>query len=401
MDKSDLKAHLEAIKNSGKDIHDYMNDLYQEGLQAMLETELDTHLGYGKNAKSDSDNARNGSSKKRVKTKLGEYSLSIPRDRNGSFQPQIVPKHKRVIDKIEDHVITLYSKGMTVRDIQDTLKEIYGIDVDKSTISRFTDLLLPKIEKWRNRPLDDFYFVLWMDGIHIKVRENHKLVSKCVYIVMGLNSLGKKEVLGIWIGQEESASFWREVLNDLKSRGIKDILLTVTDNLKGFTNAINGAFSKSITQICVVHMIRQSFGYIPYKKRKEFSDDLKMVYKAPNREMAEEYLLDLEEKWLDRYPSAVKPWRANWENWTNFFDYTPEIRQIIYTTNPIENLNKNIRKHIKNKTQFPDDKSAIKSIYLACIKTSKTWDKPIPAWGTILNDFHMAFPDRCKHVTLK
>jgi transposase-like protein len=401
MEKSDLKAHLDAIKESGKNIHDYMNDLYQEGLQVMLETELDDHLGYGKNEKSSSDNARNGSSKKRVKTKLGEYSLSIPRDRNGSFQPQIVPKHKRVIDKIEEHVITLYSKGMTVRDIQDTLKEIYGIDVDKSTISRFTDLLLPKIEKWRNRPLDDFYFVLWMDGIHIKVRENHKLVSKCVYIVMGLNSLGKKEILGIWIGQEESASFWREVLNDLKSRGIKDILLTVTDNLKGFTEAIKGAFTKSITQICVVHMIRQSFGYIPYKKRKEFSDDLKMVYKAPNREMAEEYLMELEEKWLDRYPSAIKPWRANWENWTNFFDYTPEIRKIIYTTNTIENLNKNIRKYTKNKTQFPDDKSAVKSIYLACINVARTWRKPIPAWGTILNDFHLAFPDRCRHITLK
>ncbi|MCV6599940.1 MAG: IS256 family transposase [Alphaproteobacteria bacterium] len=401
MEKSDLKAHLEAIKKSGKNIHDYMNDLYQEGLQAMLETELDHHLGYGKNEVNSSDNARNGSSKKRVKTKLGEYSLSIPRDRNGSFEPQIVPKHKRVIDKIEEHVITLYSKGMTVRDIQDTLKEIYGIDVDKSTISRFTDLLLPKIEKWRNRPLDDFYFVLWMDGIHIKVRENHKLVSKCVYIVMGLNSLGKKEILGIWIGQEESASFWREVLNDLKARGIQDILLTVTDNLKGFTDAIKAAFTKSITQICVVHMIRQSFGYIPYKKRKEFSDDLKMVYKAPNREMAEEYLVELEDKWLERYPSAIKPWRNNWENWTNFFDYTSEIRQIIYTTNIIENLNKNIRKYTKNKTQFPDDKSAIKSIYLACVNAAKTWYRPISSWGTILNDFHLAFPDRCKHITLK
>ena len=300
MDQSDLKAHLKAVKASGKDIHQYMNDLYHEGLQAILETELDAHLGYEKNKKSSCDNARNGSSRKRVKTKLGEYSLSIPRDRHGSFQPQIVPKHKRVIDKIEEHVITLYSKGMTVRDIQDTLKEMYDIDVDKSTISRFTDLLLPKIEKWRNRPLDDFYFVLWMDGLHIKVRENHKLVSKCIYIVIGLNSIGQKEVLGIWIGQEESASFWREVLNDLKSRGVKDILLTVTDNLKGFTQAIKGAFTKSITQICVVHMIRQSFGYIPYKKRKEFSDPLKMVYKAPNREMAEEYLNNLEEKWLDR-----------------------------------------------------------------------------------------------------
>jgi transposase-like protein len=401
MEQSDLKGHLEALKESGKNIHDYMNDLYQEGLQALLETELDEHLGYAKNEPSSSDNARNGSSKKTVKSKLGEYTLSIPRDRSGSFEPQIVPKHKRVIDKIEEHVITLYSKGMTVRDIQDTLNEIYGIDVDKSTISRFTDLLLPKIEKWRNRPLDDFYFVLWMDGIHIKVKENHRLVSKCVYIIMGLNSQGRKEVLGLWIGKEECASFWREVLNDIKARGVKDILLTVTDNLKGFTQAIGAAFTKASTQICVIHLIRQSFGYIAYKNRKEYSEDLKMLYKAPNKEMAEEYLVSLEEKWLHRYPSAVKPWRTNWENWTNFFDYTPEIRRIIYTTNTIENLNKNIRKYTRNKTQFPDDKSAIKSIYLACIKVSKTWDKPIPDWGVILNDFHMAFPERCGHIKIK
>tara|TARA_R110001583_G_C5582463_1_gene403014 strand:+ start:70 stop:1275 length:1206 start_codon:yes stop_codon:yes gene_type:complete len=400
MDKSNLKAHLESLKKSGKNIHDYMNDLYQEGLQALLETELDEHLGYSKNEANSSENARNGSSQKTVKSKLGEYTLSIPRDRSGSFEPKIVPKHKRVIDQIEDHVITLYSKGMSVRDVQDAIQDLYGVDIDKSTISRFTDQLLPRIEKWRNRPLDEFYFVLWMDGIHIKVKENHRLVNKCVYIIMGLNSQGRKEVLGLWIGKEECASFWREVLNDIKARGVKDILLTVTDNLKGFTEAIRAAFTKASTQICVVHMIRQSYKYIARKNKKEFIEDLKMMYKAPNKEMAEEYLVNLEEKWLQRYPSAVKPWRSNWELWTCFFDFTPEIRRIVYTTNTIENLNKNIRKYTRNKTQFPDDKSAIKSIYLACIKVSKSWSKPIPAWGVILNDFHIAFPERCGHIKI-
>ncbi|WP_101260998.1 IS256 family transposase [Labilibaculum filiforme] len=349
MDKSDLKAHLESQKKSGKNIHDYMNDLYQEGLQTLLETELDEHLGYPKNETSSSGNARNGSSKKNVKLKSSAYTLSIPRDRAGSFDPQIVPKHKRVIDQIEDYVITLYSKRMSVRDVQDTIQDLYCIDIDKSTISRFTDRLLPRIEKWRNRALDEFYFVLWMDGIHIKVKENHRLVSKCVYIIMGLNTQGINEVLGLWIGKEECASFWREVLNDIKARGVKDILLTATDNLKGFTKAIQAAFTKAITQICVVHMVRQSFGYIISKKRKAFSDNLKMVYKAPNREMAEEYLVSFEAKWLDRYPSAVKPWSVNWNLWTCFFDYTHEIRKIIYTTNAIENLNKNIRKYTRNK----------------------------------------------------
>lgn len=399
MEKTEVKAHLEALKKSGKSIHDYMNDLYKEGLQALLETELDEHLGYAWNEQSNSSNSRNGSSKKTVKTKLGEYTISIPRDRDGSFEPKIVPKHKRVIDEIESHVIGLYSNGMSVRDIQDTIQEMYGIDIDKSSVSRFTDQLLPRIEQWRNRPLDDFYFVLWMDGIHIKVKENHRLVSKCVYVILGLNTQGQKEVLGLWIGQEECASFWREVLNNIKARGVRDILLTVTDNLKGFTQAIQGAFTKTITQICVVHMIRNSFGYLPYKRRKEFAEDLKMVYKAPSKEMAEEYLENLEEKWLERYPSAVTPWRTNWELWTNFFDFTPEIRRIVYTTNIIENLNRNIRKYTKNKTQFPDDKSAIKSVYLACQKVAKTWHKPIPDWGVILNDFHMAFPDRCQHIT--
>lgn len=401
MEKIEKKLLKEKLK--GKNIHDYFNNLYKEGIEVLLEAELDEHLGYEKHERSNPDNknSRNGTTVKEIQTKLGEYTIEVPRDRNGSFEPQLVPKRTRVVDMIEEKILLLYSKGMSVRDIQESIKDIYGISIDKSTVSRFTDKILPRIAEWRNRPLDKLYFIVWMDGIRIKVKENHRLIEKSIYIALGLNTQGKKEVLGLWINKEESASFWLEVLTDIKARGVKDILFTATDNLKGFTGAIKGAFPDAVTQICIVHQIRNSMKYVSYKDRKEFIYELKNVYQAPNREAAERALLQLDLSWGHKYQTAIRSWHNNWENLSNYFDYPLEIRKLIYTTNIIENLNKNIRKYTKCKTQFPNDNAAIKAIYLACNSLEMKWQtKPIPGWRIILNQFKTIFAKRCQDINL-
>ena len=397
-EKAELKEKLK-----GKNIHEYMDNLFKDSVEVLLEAELDEHLGYDKHEKNKSNksNSRNGSSKKEIQTKLGEYTIDVPRDRDGSFEPQLVPKRKRVLDLIEDKILLLYSKGMSVRDIQESIKDIYGVNIDKSTVSRFTDKILPKISEWRNRPLDKLYFIVWMDGIRIKIKENHRLVEKTIYIAIGLNTYGKKEVLGLWINKEESAAFWLEVLTDMKARGIKDIIFSATDNLKGFTDAIKDTFPKTATQICVVHQIRNSMKYVVTKDRKEFMCELKDVYQAPNRETAEKALDQLELSWGNKYPTPIKSWYKNWENLSNYFDYPIEIRKLIYTTNVIENLNKNIRKYTKCKTQFSTDNAAIKSVYLACIALENKWkSKPIPQWGLILNQFKTIFVERCENIEI-
>lgn len=396
------KAALK-LKLKGKDVHQYMDSLYKESIEVLLEAELDEHLGYDKHEKSPTEeNNRNGSSKKQIQTKLGEYSIDVPRDRNGSFTPKLVPKRKKVLDMIEEKILLLYTKGMSVRDIQESIKDIYGVNIDKSSVSRFTDKILPKIMQWRNRALDKFYFIVWMDGIRIKIKENHRLIDKTVYIAIGLNTEGKKEVLGLWINKEESAAFWLEVLTDIKARGVKDVIFTATDNLKGFTGAIKDSFPNVVTQICIVHQIRNSMKYVLYKDRKEFMYELKDVYKAPNKEIAEKALEQLEISWGHKYSTSIKSWYKNWENLSNYFDYPLEIRKLIYTTNIIENLNLNIRKYTKTKTQFPTDNAAIKSIYLACINLEKSWKiQPIRYWPLILSQFKTIFADRCQDIYIQ
>jgi transposase-like protein len=386
----------------GKNIHTYMENLYKDGIEALLEAELDEHLGYEKHDKNKStdSNSRNGTTQKQIQTKLGEYIIEVPRDRNGSFSPELVPKRKRVLDMIEEKILLLYTKGMSVRDIRATIGEIYGVEMNKDTITRFTDKIMPKIEQWCNRPLDSFYFIVWMDGIRIKVKENHRLVEKSIYIAMGLNSYGRKEVLGIWINEVESASYWLEVLSDMKARGVSDIIFTATDNLTGFTSAIQSSFPSSITQLCVVHQIRNSLKYVANKDKKQFSYELKNVYQAPNKKLAEKALEQLEVNWGDKYKTSIKGWINTWENLSNYFNYPLEIRKLIYTTNIIENLNKNIRKYTKCKTQFPNKNSALKSVYLACRNTEKVWYKPIPNWGMILNQFKTIFEDRCENIEI-
>jgi len=308
----------------------------------------------------------------------------------------IVPKRESMVEGIEEVIISLYAKGMSVVDIEEQIKDVYKFEVSPSTISRITSRVAEDIVAWQNRPLEPVYLIVWMDGIVFKVRENNKVVNKTIYIAVGLKRDGHKEVLGMWLGKNESAAYWMSVLTDMKARGLEDILITATDNLNGFTQTIRSVFPRSATQICVVHQIRNSCRYVVWKDRKEFTRDMKAMYAAPTRQAALTGLDAFEQKWSSKYSYAIRSWRENWEELTVFFDFPLEIRQIIYTTNLIENLNGKIRKYTKNKLSFPNDEAVLKSVYLALREASKKWTMPIRNWGMILNQFLIIFEDRVK-----
>ena len=327
---------------------------------------------------------------------MGEFEIQVPRDRDASFNPIVVPKRKNMIDGLENIIISFYAKGMSVSDIQEQIKDLYEFDVSTSAISRITDRVTNDIVSWQNRPLEPVYLIVWMDGIVFKVRENSKVINKTIYIAVGLRRDGKKEVLGLWLGKNESAAFWMSVLTDIRARGVEDILITATDNLNGFTDTIKTVFPQSATQICVVHQIRNACKYVVWKDRKEFARDMKDIYGAPNRDAAKHALDALDEKWNSKYSYAIKSWRTNWDELTVFFDFPLEIRKIIYTTNLIENLNGKIRKYTKNKMSFPTDDAVLKSAFLAIQESTKKWTMPIRDWGTILNQFMIIFDERLK-----
>jgi putative transposase len=397
MKKDDLLSSdfLRQFK-TGDELNSFLHELQKRGVEQLLEGELDAHLGYGKHEISDEKNARNGHTKKKIKTSYGESEILVPRDRDSSFNPMIVPKRRNIIDGIENVIVSLYAKGMSNSDIEEQIREVYDFDVSTSTISRITDRIASDIVAWQNRPLEPVYLIVWMDGIVFKVRENSKVINKTIYIAVGLRNDGLKEVLGLWLGKNESAAFWLSVLTDLKARGVGDILITATDNLHGFTEAIGNVFPESNRQICVVHQIRNSSKYVTWKDRKEFSADMRDIYTAANREAAKAALDYLESKWNTKYAYAIKSWIANWEALTVFFDFPAEIRKIIYTTNLIENFNGKIRKYTKNKLSFPTDEAVMKSVFLAVREASKKWTMPIRDWGIILNQFNIIFGDRLK-----
>lgn len=392
---------LDIFKNikTGSELEGLISQIYKRGVEALLNAEMSEHLRYPKNGQKpeDSDNIRNGNSSKTLKSGNGEVEINISRDRNGSFEPVIIPKYQRFTDKIDDVIIGMYSRGMSTRDIEEQIKEIYGIELSETSVSNITAKILENVKQWQERILSAVYFVLWMDGISFKVRQAGKVINKTVYLVIGLNDEGQKEVLGMWIDTNESASFWLSVLTDLKARGVEDVLIAATDNLKGFTDAIRSVFPKTITQLCVVHQIRNSMKYVVWKDKKEFVTDLKAVYGAFNRQAAENALTEFEGKWGSKYGYAVKSWRANWENLTSYFDFPVEIRTIIYTTNVIESLNSSIRKYTKTKTVFPDDQAVLKSVYLSLMNIQKKWRHSIRNWGLILSQFLIIFEDRCRY----
>lgn len=388
---------LKQFKNS-KDLNNFIDELFTKGMEQMLEGELDGHLGYAKHSPEgiNSGNSRNGKSRKTIKTKRGELGIEVPRDRNSTFEPVLVPKRSRFVEGIEEVIISLYARGMSTRDIETQIRELYGVNVSDATISNVTSRVHTLVAEWQSRPLSPIYFVVWMDGIVFKVRQNGKVINKTIYLAVGLNDQGFKEVLGMWLGESESASFWVSVLTDLRSRGVEDILITSTDNLKGFTEAITSVFTQSVTQICVVHQIRNALRYVVWKDKKQFVTDLKPVYGAPNKELALQALQNLESIWGKKYPHAIRSWKTNWDNLTHFFDYPVEIRTLIYTTNIIENLNGKIRKYTNNKLSFPDDQAVMKSVYLALREITKKWTMPIRNWPLIVNQFLTIFEGRCK-----
>ncbi|WP_137402751.1 IS256 family transposase [Echinicola rosea] len=397
MKKEDLlnDDFLKQFKN-GEELQTFLGELQKRAVEKMLEGELDSHLGYRKNEQSDNPNSRNGHTSKKIKSSFGESHINVPRDRDGSFEPALVPKRKSMAEGVENVIISMYAKGMSNHDIGEQIRELYDINVSASTISRVTDAVSEDIVAWRNRPLDPVYLIVWMDGISFKVRENSKVVNKTVYIAVGLKTNGLKEVLGLWLGKNESAAFWMGVLTDMKARGVEDILITATDNLNGFTDTIKVSFPESVTQICVVHQIRNACRYVVWKDKKAFTKDMKEVYTAPNKEAAAAALEDFAEKWESKYSYAIKSWRDNWDELTVFFDYPVEIRKIIYTTNLIENLNGKVRKYTKNKLSFPTDEAVIKSVFLALREATKKWTMPIRDWGIILNSFLLIFGKRVR-----
>ncbi len=397
-DKLNLPPDFFNQFKSASDLEEFLRDLYKEGVQQMLKAEMDEHLGYEKHSPSgvNSGNSRNGTNKKTLKTSVGDIPIEVPRDRNAEFDPIIVPKHQTISEKIEQAIVGMYSRGMTTRDIEEQVREIYGIEVSETTVSNLTGKMVETIKEWQSRPLESVYYVVWMDGISFKIRHNSKVINKTIFLVLGVNKEGLKEVLGMWINETESASFWMQVLTDLKARGVEDILISCTDNLVGFSQAIKGVFPKNIVQLCVVHQIRNSSRYVVWKEKKEFTKDLKAVYGAINREEAETALERFADKWDSKYGYAVKSWKTNWDLLTQYFDFPLEIRRIIYTTNPIESLNSAIRKYTKSKSIFPDDQSALKATYFSIQNIQKKWTQPIRNWGIILNQFLTIFEDRCQ-----
>jgi transposase-like protein len=388
---------LKQFKDSGE-LNSFMEDLYARAMEQMIEGEMDSHLGYTKHSPEgiNSGNSRNGKTSKKIKTTLGEVALEIPRDRNSTFEPVLIPKRSRTVEGIEEIVISLYARGMSVRDIELQIRDIYGYTISDATISNITAKVQSHITEWQSRPLSSVYFVVWMDGIVFKVRQNGKVINKTIYLAVGLNTDGHKEVLGMWLGENESAAFWMSVLTDLRARGVEDILITSTDNLKGFTEAITSIFPQSITQICIVHQIRNASRYVVWKDKRKFATDLKLVYKAANKELAWAALENLDSTWGKKYPYAIKSWKTNWSELSHFFDFPLEIRTMIYTTNIIENLNGKIRKYTKAKMMFPDDQSVLKMVFLALREITRKWTAPISNWNLVINQFINIFGERCK-----
>ncbi|EDP95098.1 IS256 family transposase [Kordia algicida OT-1] len=378
----------------GKELQNFLSSLHKRGIEKILEGELDAHLGYSKHEKKKRSNSRNGYSKKTIKTDFGTTEITVPRDRNASFDPILIPKRSSMTKGIENVIISLYAKGMSNRDIEDQVRDIYDIEVSRTTISRITDRISEDAIAWQHRPLESVYLIVWMDGILFKVREDSKVINKTIYIAAGLRRDGVREVLGLWLGKNESASFWLSVLTDIKARGVEDILISVTDNLKGFTETVTTVFPNSRTQICVVHQIRNACKFVIWRDRKSFTESMRNIYMSPNIQAAEAALDDFANKWSGKYHYAVRSWQSNWEALTVFFDFPVEIRRIIYTTNLMESLNRRIRKYTKNKSSFPTDSATMKMIYLAIGEATKSWEKPIKQWGIIINQFLILFKDR-------
>jgi putative transposase len=376
-----------------------LKQLTKAVIERALQAEMAQHLGHGKHeaVSNATGNTRNGKSSKTLKGEFGLLPIEVPRDREGSFEPQLIPKHQTRWTGFDDKIISLYSRGMSVREIQAHLTEMYGTEVSPALISTVTDAVMEEVKHWQSRPLDAVYPVLYLDCLHVKVRESGTVRNKAIYLAIGINLQGEKEVLGLWIAQTEGAKFWLNVVTELKNRGVQDIFIACVDGLKGFPEAIEVVYPQAIVQLCIVHLVRNSLNYVGWNKRKEVAADLRRIYTAATVDEAEQHLVAFEEKWNNAYPSIAKSWRNHWERIIPFFAFPPEIRKIIYTTNAIESVNMSLRKVTKNRSSFPNDDAVLKLFYLALINISKKWTMPLRDWKPALNRFSIQFEDRMPH----
>jgi putative transposase len=373
-----------------------LKQLTKAVLERAMRAELTQHLGYEPHdsAGDNSGNSRNGKSKKTLKGDFGELPLEVPRDRDSSFEPQIVPKGQTRFDGFDDKILSLYARGMTTREIQAHLEEIYQVEVSPALISSVTDAVIEEVKAWQNRPLDALYPILYLDALQVKVRDGAHVRNKAIYLVIGVNLYGIKEVLGLWVAQTEGAKLWLQIVTELKNRGVSDIFIACVDGLKGFPEAIETVFPDAQVQLCIVHLVRHSLNYVGWKQRKEVAAGLQTIYRAATREEAELRLEEFAQKWDSQFPTIARSWRSNWERITPFFAYPADIRKVIYTTNAIESVNMSLRKIIKNRGSFPTDEAALKLLYLALQNIARKWTMPIKEWKAALNRFAIIFEDR-------
>lgn len=365
-------------------------------LDRMLEGEMSHHLGYEKHAVvgNNSGNSRNGTSKKTLKGEFGELDLAVPRDRQASFEPVLVPKYETRFAEFDEKIISLYARGMSDRDIAAQLQDLYGIEVSHGLISQVVSDVIEEVKAWQNRGLEEVYPIVYFDALVVKVRHEKQVIKKHLYLALAINLDGDKELLGMWLAETEGAKFWLSVMNELKNRGVKDMFIACVDGLTGFPDAIEASFPHTLTQLCIVHMLRNSLRFVPWKERKQVAHDLKTIYQAASSEQAEQALLDFSEKWDAKYPMISQSWWRHWDNLTTFFNFPPEIRKVIYTTNAIESLNSSFRRILKTKGSFPNDEAVFKLIFLSFKNISKNWTRPISNWSLALNQFAIMFPER-------
>lgn len=399
VDSTQLQALADELAKHIKteqDIAALSRQLLKLTVESALNAELEAHLGYAKHARQgqQTGNRRNGSSAKTLKGEIGEVEIRTPRDRNGSFEPQLIGKGQRRLTKFDGQILSLYARGMSTRDIADTFEEMYGAEVSHSLIAQVTEAVWETVQAWQSRPLDEVYPIVYLDGLVVKLHQDGRVVKHTVHVALGVNLDGQKEVLGLWLAEQEGAKFWLTVLTELHNRGLKDIFIACVDGLTGFPEAIQSVYPQTQVQLCVVHMVRNALNYVAYKDRKAVAADLKRIYRAATLSEAERALAELAERWDGKYPSISLMWRRHWEHLITIFDYPEEIRRVIYTTNAIESLNSVIRKAIKNRRIFPSERSAIKVVYLAIEQAAKKWTMPVTDWKKALNRFAIQFEQR-------
>ena len=394
--ENELVRLISAECTSLTEVQSKLKELFKGTIEQMLEGEMEEHLGYEKHESvgRGSGNSRNGYNRKTISSEMGEMEIQVPRDRNGAFEPKLIEKYQTKTENLEERIIAMYAKGMSNRDIEDHLRDIYGVEASASLVSRITDKILPAVMEWQSRPLEAVYPVVFLDGIVFKARRDSRVVNKCLYSVLGINEEGRKEILGLWISEKESASFWTTVLNELKNRGVKDILIACRDNLSGFGAAIETAYPRTEQQLCVIHQIRNTTKYVSYKDLKAVMADLKLIYQTPALDDSEYQMEAFREKWDKKYPQILKSWESNWAELSTYFKYPEEVRRLIYTTNAVEGFHRMLRKYTKTKTIYPTDDAIRKSVFLSIQEITKKWTMPIRDWGVIIGQLMVFFEGR-------